>query len=86
MQGIGASEMNDEAECGAERDKASAALKRLIELMADGYAVKASGRHDKYDRALVDVVLRDGRDAGRVLMADGLAQPWPNQGNPWCGR
>jgi hypothetical protein len=86
MQGIDAPEMNDKAECSGEREKASASLARLIELMGDGYAVKASGRNDKYGRALVDVALRDGRDAGRVLMAEGLAQPWPNQGNMWCGR
>lgn len=86
MQGIDAPEVDDKAECGAEREKANASLERLIELMANGYTVKASGRNDKYERALVDVVLRDGRDAGRVLMAEGLAQPWPNQGNVWCGR
>jgi hypothetical protein len=28
----------------------------------------------------------DGRDAGDVLMAEHLAQPWPNRGNVWCER
>lgn len=86
IQGIDAPEMDDKAECDSEREKATASLRRMVDLMADGYVVKASGRKDKYDRALVDVVLRDGRDAGRVLMAEGLAQGWPNQGNVWCSR
>lgn len=83
---IDAPEMDRKAECAAEKEKAEAALQRLRELMADGYTIKNSGRKDRYDRALVDVMLRDGRDAGNVLMAEGLAQPWPNSGNVWCGR
>lgn len=83
---VDAPEMDDKAECAAEREKAEASLRRLQELMADGYGIKNSGRKDKFDRALVDVVLTDGRDAGSLLMAEGLAQPWPNRGNVWCGR
>jgi hypothetical protein len=83
---IDAPEMGGGAECAAEKEKAQASLERLKQLMADGYSIKNSGRQDKYGRSLVDVVLADGRDAGRVLLQDGLAQPWPNQGNLWCGR
>lgn len=36
------------------------------------------------ERALLSIGLADGRDAGRVLMEEGLAQPWPNVGNVWC--
>jgi hypothetical protein len=34
---------------------------------------------------LVRVQLANGRDAGEVLIAEGLAQPWLNKGNRWCG-
>lgn len=86
MQGIDAPEMDNKAECEGERVKAQASLQRLTELMARGYSVKGSGKNDRFGRALVDVVLNDGRDAGKVLIAEGLAQPWPNTGNVWCGR
>lgn len=86
MQGIDAPEMDDKAECPEERAKARASLERLTALMADGYSIRSSGRYDKYDRLLVDVVLKDGRDAGDALMREGLAQAWPNQGNVWCRR
>jgi endonuclease YncB( thermonuclease family) len=71
---------------GMERVKAQASLQRLAELMAPGYSIKGSGRSDRFGRALVDVALKDGRDAGKLLIAEGLAQPWPNSGNVWCGR
>lgn len=86
MQGIDAPEMDEKAECEAERLKARAALDRLLALMADGYTVTPTGRKDRFGRGLVDVVLKDGRDAGRVLMAEGFAQVWPNSRNVWCSR
>lgn len=86
MLGIDAPEIDDKAGCAAEREKATASLERLTWLMADGYRIKPSGRKDRFGRALVDVELKDGRDAGRILMQEGLAQPWPNSGNVWCDR
>lgn len=86
IEGIDAPEMDGKAECAPEREMARASLERLKELMANGYGLRSRGRNDKYGRALVDVVLTDGRDAGRLLLAEGLAQPWPNEGNVWCGR
>ncbi|MEN3793937.1 hypothetical protein [Fulvimarina sp. MAC3] len=38
----------------------------------------------RYGRALVSIQLSNGRDAGQTLIDEGLAQPWPNSGNPWC--
>lgn len=72
------------AECGRERELAQKSLDRLTELMASGYRIVWSGKDDRYGRALVDVTLADGRDAGSVLMTEKLAQPWPNSGNVWC--
>ncbi len=83
LAGIDAPELGN-AECGRERELAQKSLDRLTTLMARGYRIVWSGKDDRYGRALVDVTLADGRDAGSVLRAEGLAQPWPNSGNVWC--
>ena len=72
-------------ECAAEAAIGAAARDRLLALMAGGYAI-ALGDSDQYGRALSVIKLADGRDAGQVLIEEGLAQPWPNTGNVWCGR
>jgi endonuclease YncB( thermonuclease family) len=54
--------------------------------MAGGYEIQWLGRSGHYGRELATIRLADGRDAGEVLIEDGLAQPWPNDGNIWCGR
>ena len=74
------------ASCARERLVGNAAKARLIELMAGGYRVEDSGGKDRTSdrRELVRVTLKDGRDAGLVLMSEGLAQRWPNKGNRWC--
>ncbi len=71
-------------ECARERSIANQATRRLQALLASGYDLSGSG-HDRYGRELVTITLSDGRDAGDVLIAEGLAQPWPNRGNVWCG-
>jgi endonuclease YncB( thermonuclease family) len=70
-------------QCAAERRQALAARDRLRSLMAVGYSL-SGGDADRYGRRLVTVTLSDGRDAGDVLIEEGLSQPWPNRGNPWC--
>ena len=82
---IDAPEMS--GECQAEKLKAREATARLVELMANGYRVDDSGTNDRTSdrRSLIRVQLSDGRDAGEVLMREGLAQRWPNTGNVWCG-
>ena len=72
-------------ECPREKIVGDQATRRLQALLASGYDLDADGQ-DRYGRALVTITLSDGRDAGTVLIAEGLAQPWPNHGNPWCGR
>lgn len=49
-------------------------------------AISWSGRRDQHKRELVSVRTKDGRDVGEAMTSEGLAQPWPNQGNVWCGR
>lgn len=73
-----------EAGCGRERELAGKSLDRLGALMAAGYKIAWSGKKDRYGRELVGITLPDGKDAGAVLIAEGLAQAWPNTGNVWC--
>ena len=72
------------AECAAEKRLGIAARDRLRQLMAGGYRIERAGRAGYYGRDLVTIRLGDGRDAGRVLISEGLSQPWPNEGNKWC--
>ena len=82
---IDAPEIQDAA-CPRERTLALRSRDRLRELLRLGYVTHWSGRRDRNKRALLSISLADGRDAGRVLIEEGLAQPWPNSGNKWCGR
>ena len=84
MLAIDTPEMADKAECTRERELAIAARDRLQALMENGYSINWLDRNDRYGRALVNVVLPDGQDAGKVLLHEGLAQPWPNHSNLWC--
>ncbi|KQQ37203.1 hypothetical protein ASG19_12755 [Rhizobium sp. Leaf306] len=54
--------------------------------MSNGYRLDDSGTEDRTSdrRNLVHIILPDGRDAGNVLIQEGLAQQWPNKGDRWC--
>ena len=82
---IDAPELADPA-CENEKRLAIAARDRLRTLLAGGYSIRPNGRDDPNGRALVDILLPDGRDVGRILRDEGLAQRWPNRGNIWCDR
>jgi len=84
LQSIDAPEIG-KPECAAERATGERAKNRMVNLLFKGFAVRRSA-DDRYGRQLVTFNLADGRDAGAVLIADGLAQKWPNKGNRWCGR
>ena len=85
LQGVDAPELSN-PECSNERNLAEDATARLGELMDGGYQIEWTGEKGRYERELVRIRLRDGRDVGIVLVNEGLAQPWPNEGNIWCGR
>jgi endonuclease YncB( thermonuclease family) len=72
--------------CENERRMAVSARNRLRALLAEGYRLRPNGRSDPHGRMLVDIELPDGRDVSRILLEEGLAQRWPNQGNIWCDR
>lgn len=73
-----------EPACDNERQLAIAARDRLQVLLSGAYKIRPNGRDDPNGRALVDLLLPDGRDVGQILMNEGLAQRWPNRGNIWC--
>lgn len=83
-EAIDTPEMSGHAECQAEIDRAIEARDRLRQLMSAGYRINWSGEVGRYGREIVTITLADGRDAGEVLISEGLAQPWPNTGNIWC--
>ncbi|MCC0024399.1 MAG: thermonuclease family protein [Hyphomicrobiaceae bacterium] len=72
-------------ECPQEYETGIEARDRLRDLMGTGYAIDWIGEQGSYDRELVNIRLSGGRDAGVMLIEEGLAQPWPNDGNVWCG-
>lgn len=74
----------DRAECADERVKGKLATDRLRELMAGGYHFDWPGKFDRSGRKLVRVILKNGDDAGQILIGEHLAQSWPNKGNIWC--
>ncbi|GAB5506093.1 MAG: hypothetical protein Rhirs2KO_12560 [Rhizobiaceae bacterium] len=71
--------------CGFERETAKDAFYRMRELMAAGY--KVEWLHEKAhdgERELVAIRLRDGRNAGIVLVEEDLAVAWPHRAGAWC--
>jgi endonuclease YncB( thermonuclease family) len=72
-------------DCAAEAERGRAAADRLRAMLSEGpVAIWPNGRLDRYGRPLVRLTVA-GRDAGDVLIAEGLAKPWPVQGDPgWC--
>lgn len=84
MKGVDTPEKGHRAACAAENRISAKATARLRQLMRGGYRLVKTGSKGSYGRLLVRVRLKDGRFAGRVLMKEGLAQPWPNNRNPWC--
>lgn len=72
-------------DCEAERALGDKATARLRDLLASGaLTIAPNGRLDKFGRPLVRLAV-DGRDVGDLLIAEGLAKPWPVKGDPgWC--
>jgi micrococcal nuclease len=72
-------------DCEAEAERGRAATERLRALLSQGaVAILPNGRLDRFGRPLVRIAI-DGRDAGDILIAEGLAKAWPVRGDPgWC--
>lgn len=86
--GVDAPEMGSRAKCEAERLLALEAKARLKVLLLAGVPrIENSGARDSTSsrRPLINVYLPDGREAGQILMSEGLAKPWgPRQRVDWC--
>lgn len=86
--GVDAPEMGSRAKCDYERDLALKAKARLKELLLAGVPrIEDSGARDRTPsrRPLVNVYLSDGREAGQVLVSEGLAREWrPKHLIDWC--
>ncbi|NBB07836.1 thermonuclease family protein [Pseudomonas monteilii] len=86
--GVDAPEMGSRAKCEFERDLAMKAKARLKELLLDGVPrIEDSGARDRTQsrRPLVNIYLHDGREAGQVLISEGLAREWrAKHRTDWC--
>lgn len=86
--GVDAPEMGSRAKCEFERDLALKAKARLKELLLAGVPrIEDSGARDRTQsrRPLVNINLPDGREAGQVLMSEGLAREWRAKHRiDWC--
>ncbi len=77
------------AKCAAEKALGYDAKKRMAQLLkTPGMKIFDSGDTDaRNGRPFVWVILPDGRSAGSVLIAEGLAKPWsPGHSPDWCSR
>lgn len=92
--GIDAPEIG-RARCWRERRIAVRASARLAHHLRQGPVTirrcDGSRCQDRYRRTLADLTLSDGRDAGRVLIREGLALPYRagrlrERQAHWCGR
>ncbi|WP_340584107.1 thermonuclease family protein [Brucella pseudintermedia] len=92
LVGIDAPEFS-EPRCDAERTTGYAARDRLRDLIARSVMIEIAdrGERDKYSRPLVRLFV-DGRDAGDLLMSEGLAvrwrpgsKTWNERFRHWCG-
>lgn len=86
VSGFDTPEIGHRAKCKREDELGQVAKARFEELLAQpGVKVYDSGELDIFDRKLVWVILPDGRSAGSVLIAEGLARVWtPTYEADWC--
>jgi endonuclease YncB( thermonuclease family) len=88
LEGFDAPETGSRARCHEERVLGQSAKLRLAEAVGDGKAVLVPvgpvWRVDRYGRRLGRLAI-DGRDAGDILTAEGLARPYDRGQRPaWC--
>jgi len=74
-----------QADCSAEKEigKEATGFVRGAFAVAEEIVLVTEGARGGYGRLLGRVEV-DGLDLGDMLLDEGLAQPWPNQGNVWC--
>ncbi|WP_271077897.1 thermonuclease family protein [Aurantiacibacter sp. MUD61] len=68
--------------CAYESRLAIRARDRLAQILSDGFQIHREGE-DRYGRTLA-IVTVNGRSAGDMLVAEGLARTWSGRREPWC--
>ncbi|QDF14278.1 hypothetical protein vBDshSR4C_030 [Dinoroseobacter phage vB_DshS-R4C] len=84
LAGIDAPETGHRARCPAEAALARAASARMEALVSGGAWVIWDGSRGRWGRPLIALRLPDGRDAGAVLIEEGLAVEWRGARADWC--
>lgn len=72
-----------EGKCPYETELAQRAKRRLSELLQGGEIEIMREGNDRYRRTLATIRI-DGRDAGDILVGEGLARTWTGRREPWC--
>ncbi len=84
LDGIDAPELR--GRCEAEGALARRARDRLAALTAGGRLALYDVQYGKYAGRVVARIEAEGRDLGRILVAEGLARPYDGGGREsWCG-
>jgi len=84
LEGVDTPEYAAHAECPEEPERAAQATARMLDLMRGGYEIVWLDQKGGAGRDLVDIRLADGRDAGAVLIEEGLAVDWPHVPRVFC--
>lgn len=83
--GIDAPEVGNTADCLKEKRIGTVATERMAEIVSSGAIELRRRGQDRYGRTLATVLV-DGRDAGEILRAEGLAVEYRGRATaaPWC--
>lgn len=85
LVGIDAPEAGARAHCPFEAAAADRATARMAQIVDAGVKIEWTWEVDTWGRPLVRLRLPDGRDAGDVLVDEGLARVWTGRPEGWCG-
>jgi endonuclease YncB( thermonuclease family) len=86
LQNVDCPETEERARCAMERSWGHVAKlqAKTIVAQAQRLSVRRSKRVDQYGRRIARILV-DGKDLGKLLIADGVAVPWRGKRERWCG-
>jgi len=87
IRGIDAPELGKRGKCDDERKKAEDAKKKLIEIIGVSKVARLTNMSwDKYGSRIVADVEINGKDVGKIMIREGLAEPYFGSGKKtnWC--
>lgn len=86
-RGIDTPEIGSHAKCVKERKLALLAKRRLRDLLKGERVMVEVKGSDSFGRPLVNLYLSGDREAGAVLLREGLAREWrAGRKNDWCAQ